>query len=201
GSLFLFSFRITDNVVRANKTITLVVDAAHGGHDNGAIGLHGYREKDMVLKIADKLEELSKDYNIRIVALRKEDKYVTLQDRAALTNGANADAMISLHMNSATDGKPAGNEYEFILDERSPYFNKARLLSSAIGTKLGAMNIQSDTHTRHLYVLANTKVPAITMECGYIANATNVDMIQNDATLEKLCRAILSSVVAYKSKS
>lgn len=201
GSLFLFSFRITDNVVRANKTITLVVDAAHGGHDNGAIGLHGYREKDMVLKIADKLEELSKDYNIRIVAVRKEDKYVTLQDRAVLTNGANADAMISLHMNSAPDGKPAGNEYEFILDERSPYFNKARLLSSAIGTKLGAMNIQSATHTRHLYVLANTKVPAITMECGYIANATNVDMIQNDATLEKLCRAILSSIVEYKSKS
>jgi len=201
GSLFLFSFRITDNVVRANKTITLVVDAAHGGHDNGAIGLHGYREKDMVLKIADKLEALSNDYNIKIVALRKEDKYITLQDRAALTNGANADAMISLHMNSTPDGKPAGNEYEFILDERSPYFKGSQLLSSTIGSKLSAMNIQSATHTRHLYVLANTKVPALTMECGYIANAANIDMIRNDATLEKLCRAILSSVVEYKSKS
>jgi N-acetylmuramoyl-L-alanine amidase len=80
---------------------TIVIDAGHGGHDPGAIGKGGLREKDLTLDIAlrlkDRLEALDRDY--RILLVREGDVFVPLSQRAAFANSHDADLFVSIHVN------------------------------------------------------------------------------------------------------
>ena len=78
----------------------IVIDAGHGGHDPGAIGKHGMREKDITLDVARRLKkklEENSAYRIRLV--RDDDVFVPLNERAAFANGQDTDLFVSIHVN------------------------------------------------------------------------------------------------------
>ncbi len=92
----------------AAKPFTLVIDAGHGGHDAGAIGIFS-KEKDINLRTAlafgSYVERNCQDVNV--IYTRKRDVFVTLHDRADIANKAKADLFISIHTNSLPGGKTA----------------------------------------------------------------------------------------------
>jgi N-acetylmuramoyl-L-alanine amidase len=78
----------------------IVIDAGHGGHDPGAIGKHGMREKDITLDVALRLKKKLEEntaYQIRLV--RDDDVFVPLNERAAFANGQDTDLFVSIHVN------------------------------------------------------------------------------------------------------
>ncbi len=76
----------------------VVVDAGHGGHDPGAIGFMGIREKDVVLAIAKKLARyLEEDGRFKVILTRRDDTFVPLQERALIALRNRADLFISIH--------------------------------------------------------------------------------------------------------
>lgn len=85
----------------------VVIDAGHGGHDSGAIGIGGVKEKDINLAIALKLGKLiEKNINgVKVVYTRKTDKFVELYKRGKIANENNGKLFISIHCNS-TPHKP-----------------------------------------------------------------------------------------------
>jgi N-acetylmuramoyl-L-alanine amidase len=87
-----------------NNRFTLVIDAGHGGHDQGAPGAISV-EKDLTLKYALAFGKLVEQNcpDVKVVYTRKTDTYVTLYDRAEIANRAKADLFISIHIN-ALDG-------------------------------------------------------------------------------------------------
>jgi len=104
--VFLFyaiNFYSQENNISSIKTI--VIDAGHGGKDPGTNGLL-YKEKDIALAVALKLEELFKKYlpEVNVILTRRTDEFVELEERAQIANRAKADLFISIHCNAA--GKP-----------------------------------------------------------------------------------------------
>ncbi len=98
----------TSRLPSKKGTYTIVVDAGHGGHDAGAIG-NGYREKDLALAVALKLEqELGKDYNV--IMTRRTDVFKTLQERPEMGNNRYADLFVSIHLNSSSSSSANGTE-------------------------------------------------------------------------------------------
>lgn len=95
----------------------VVVDAGHGGHDPGAIGRTGLREKDVNLDIARRLASLLRNRGVDAVMTRTTDKFITLEGRAAIANRANADFFISVHSNSARSSKLNGFEVYYITEK------------------------------------------------------------------------------------
>lgn len=95
--LFIFCFALTGMA----KDFVVVIDAGHGGHDMGAVGLKSY-EKNINLDVARKVGDMisSKIDNVKVIYTRDSDKYLTLQERANLANKANGDLFISIHTNS-----------------------------------------------------------------------------------------------------
>ena len=93
------------------KKFTLVLDAGHGGHDPGAIGAIS-REKEINLGVVLHLGSLiEKNFNdVNVVYTRKNDKYLTLQERADIVNKNHADLFISVHTNSAKSKSAYGAE-------------------------------------------------------------------------------------------
>ena len=85
----------------------IVLDAGHGGHDYGAIGVNGVREKDVnlgiTLKLGKLLEKNMKD--VKVVYTRKTDKFVELYKRGQIANENDGKLFISIHCNS-TPKKP-----------------------------------------------------------------------------------------------
>lgn len=88
------------------KGKVIVVDAGHGGVDNGAKGV----EKLLNLKTAIQLESLLKAAGAKVVMSRTTDVYLTLSERVEVSHQYNADAFVSIHYNSNPNPDPHGIE-------------------------------------------------------------------------------------------
>lgn len=82
-----------------------MIDAGHGGKDPGTNGTT-FKEKDIALAVALKLEDLFKHYmpEIKVIMTRHTDEFVELEERAQIANQNKSDLFISIHCNAA--GKP-----------------------------------------------------------------------------------------------
>lgn len=198
-ALLLFSFSVNKEttVTRADKPITMVLDAGHGGKDKGTTGTNGVDEKDLNLRIAKKISELAGQYNIQVILTRKGDDYPTLEERAKMAMTHKADIFLSIHINGE-DGVLNGNGYEIIVDRKSPQYANSNVLASAISAEMQGLKIQPRFVEKGLYVLKNVNMPAVLIECGYINNAKEMEMLK-DTKLEMLCRSILMGVVDYEN--
>jgi N-acetylmuramoyl-L-alanine amidase len=103
--------------VNAEKTESIlakkvvVIDPGHGGHDPGAVGPTGLREKDVVLDIALKLREiLSKDPTLDVHLTRDHDIFIPLEERTAIARKKEADLFISIHANASPNRAARGVE-------------------------------------------------------------------------------------------
>jgi len=85
---------------RKNKVI--VIDAGHGGKDPGATGYRHYREKVVVLQIAQELKKILKARGYRVYMTRDRDKFVKLRNRTKFANEKNADIFVSIHANAVS---------------------------------------------------------------------------------------------------
>ena len=80
------------------RDVIVAIDAGHGGRDPGAIGRSKTLEKDITLKVAQKLaSRLSGRRGIKVVMTRNSDTYVGLHERTRMARSMNADMFISIH--------------------------------------------------------------------------------------------------------
>jgi N-acetylmuramoyl-L-alanine amidase len=98
---------------------TVVIDAGHGGQDEGARGVNGLLEKDLVLDVARGLAARLRRAGMRVVMTRESDVFVPLEERTHIANDARADLFISIHANAAHDGAARGSETYFMSLEAS----------------------------------------------------------------------------------
>jgi N-acetylmuramoyl-L-alanine amidase len=83
----------------------VVIDAGHGGRDPGARSVSGEaNEKDLTLALAQQLrDQLVKRGRVRVAMTRDDDRYLSLEDRAAVARRLNAAMFVSIHMDSAAN--------------------------------------------------------------------------------------------------
>ncbi len=105
----------------------VVIDAGHGGHDPGATGEGGIREKDLTLALAKSIrDELLKGARVRVALTRDDDRFLVLQERAQIARGIRADLFISIHADSAP-GSDASGATIYTLSEVASGRNAASL--------------------------------------------------------------------------
>ena len=100
---------------KPGKIRRIVVDPGHGGHDPGAMGADGSREKDVVLDIGLKLARKLKDeMGIDVVMTRSTDVFIPLEERTAIANKVNADLFVSIHANASLNKSVSGIETYYL---------------------------------------------------------------------------------------
>ena len=94
----------------------ITVDMGHGGDDFGAPGfIKGIHEKDIVLKLGKKLaKKIREELNCEVIMTRTSDKYLTLEERTAISNTKNSDIFISIHTNAARNRSAYGIETYYL---------------------------------------------------------------------------------------
>jgi N-acetylmuramoyl-L-alanine amidase len=105
----------------------VVIDAGHGGHDPGAIGPTGLREKDVTLQVALAIrDQLLASGRVRVALTREDDRFLILQERFGIARRLGADLFISIHCDSA--GNPtASGATVYTLSETASDKEAARL--------------------------------------------------------------------------
>jgi N-acetylmuramoyl-L-alanine amidase len=92
------------------RAVVIAVDAGHGGHDPGALGAGGLREKDVTLAISRRLVELlNAEPGMRAVLTRGDDRFVDLRGRMERARSASADLFISIHADAALNRRARGS--------------------------------------------------------------------------------------------
>ncbi len=96
---------------KESKVDVVVIDAGHGGKDNGTSGKI-IKEKDLALKIALKVGNyIEKNIpGVKVIYTRKDDRYLPLDERADIANKAKADLFICIHANANKNARAFGTE-------------------------------------------------------------------------------------------
>ena len=92
----------------------IVIDPGHGGHDPGAMAF-GVSEAALVLDVALRLEKvLQQRQGFEVVLTRRDDEYVSLEERTAIANRESADLFLSIHANASANATARGIETYFL---------------------------------------------------------------------------------------
>jgi N-acetylmuramoyl-L-alanine amidase len=87
----------------------IIVDPGHGGHDPGATGVAGTLEKDVALASGLALKAaLEEGGRYRVELTRRNDQFVTLDDRVRLAQDLGASLVLSMHADEVSDPSVRG---------------------------------------------------------------------------------------------
>lgn len=190
ASLALLSFKTNTPVVKATHPMVLVVDAGHGGDDNGTVN-GTVKEKDLTLQVAQRLQKMAAEYNISVLLTRNNDNSMALEDRVGKSNAAQADLFLSIHINDANSKEGR----ELIVSSKNSHYTESKRFASLMSAQLGRTNGQLTD--KGLVVLKGNKWPAVAIECGAINDPKTLAMFNDEKQLDNFCKGILNSVVAY----
>jgi N-acetylmuramoyl-L-alanine amidase len=199
---FAFSLKLTTahgEMYYDGKTITVVVDAGHGGADNGAISPTGLIEKNLTLSIAKKIAALNSNDHINILLSRQNDQTLSVKDRVEFAKEKSADIFISIHL-SGTQGneKTEKSGISVLIDKNN---NNLLLASSLIGELKKSYSTADKVGTRNIGVLVLDQniCPSALIECGFINNPADAEFMINNSNQEKIAQNVLDAINAYAS--
>ena len=196
---------LTANVSKEEKKakkdqVVIVVDPGHGGEDPGKVGINDVLEKDLNLQIAKKVKKLLEEAGIKIVMTRTNDKVPDakkedLNQRVQLINDTKPKLALCIHQNSYPDEKIKGAQvfYHTITPE-------AEDVASIVQEQLRTVD---PTNTRQIkendtyFMLKNTQVPTIIVECGFLTNPDEAAKLTQEDYQDKLAQAICEGVVKW----
>lgn len=121
------------------KVRRIVVDPGHGGHDPGALGGNGTKEKDIVLQVGLKLAKLLRELGLDVVMTRSTDVFLELQERTAIANKVGADLFVSIHANAALNRNVSGIETYYLNLAKTE--KAAQLAAKENGTSLEKVSL------------------------------------------------------------
>jgi N-acetylmuramoyl-L-alanine amidase len=108
----------------------VVIDAGHGGHDPGAVGV-GFREKTLALGLATALrDELLHEGGVRVALTRSDDKFLALEERVEIARKLGADLFLSIHADSAGEKDQVAGASVYTLSRKASSEAAARVAAS-----------------------------------------------------------------------
>ena len=182
----------------------IVLDPGHGGSDPGAIGPTGLQEKQVTLPIAEYLKSILEAKGAKVILTRTTDVDVygphasgvdELQARVNVANGNQADAFISIHINSFSNPNVGGiATYYFDGSDQS------KKLASSVQEQIAehnGFNGDRGIQPGNLYVLRHSLMPSILVELGFISNPKEEGHLRESATQKDFANELAKGLELY----
>lgn len=181
----------------------IIIDPGHGGADPGAVH-NGLIEKELVLDISNILVSLIGNKYDTLLTRNSNSVKPSFASRVSATKDAKA--FISIHVNASTSSSARG--YETLMYSKASQVTGrlAKLVHNrVIGSLQHYHKIKAPTYKvldrgikpRELYVLRNSKCPAILVECGFITNKLENALLRDRNYLWTYANAIHSGLVDF----
>lgn len=173
-----------------NKIV--VLDAGHGDHDPGAIGINGITEKALNLQIMNETVRALENKGVTVYLTRSDDTFVALDGRTKVANEIESDYFVSIHNNSGVEIANGTEVLYYPTDEISKRF--ASIVQEKFVATLGVTNRGIKARS-DLAVLRGSKMPAILIEAGFITNQKDYGMLVNPEKQRQIGTIIAESIL------
>ncbi len=179
------------NVKDTTRTFTtVVVDAGHGGKDNGAFRRFGGAEKNATLDVATRLASKLRESQFHVVMTRSSDVFIPLDERAAISNRQKNAIFVSVHFNDSGRRGIRGFETYYHSAAARPL---AYRIQQQLMTLPGASN--RGVKTANFRVLRKAAYPAVLVECGFLSNRTEGAAARSANRRDDLADKIAEAIV------
>ncbi len=203
--------------IAAKPIHTVVLDAGHGGFDQGAQSILG-SEKDFALDVVQRARELllRAGFNVRLT--RSSDVFIPLEDRAAFASRQSNAVFVSVHFNAgareeaggietyslAPRGVPSTNSLNLTMVDFQPCIGNVRdpenialatAMHAALITRVGVSD--RGIKRARFIVLRDVDIPGILIEGGFLTNPQDRVRIAAPIYRQLLAQAILQGILSY----
>lgn len=182
-------------MMRPGGFSTVVIDAGHGGPDNGGRARSGLMEKTVALDTAQRLRPLLQRAGFHTVMTRNSDYFVDLDDRVRIANRHPGAVLVSVHYNASPSRSPAGVETFFW---RPDSYGLAARVENQLAAGTGMA--RRGATRRVLRLTRNPRIPAILCECGFLTNAGEASRIADGAFRQKVANAIAAGIIEQRNR-
>ncbi len=180
----------------------IVIDAGHGGYDPGKVAADGTQEKGINLSIAQLLAGYMRQGGANVTMTRTDDEALSenkredLKYRAEFAADTNTDLFISIHQNSFPQESVHGAQVFYKKDSES-----GKALAICIQKRLKEVADMGNTRMPKAdgsyYVLKNSKIPSVIVECGFLSNNDERSRLLNQKYREHIAWAVYMGVLDY----
>ena len=172
---------------------TVVIDAGHGGKDNGAYRRFGGAEKVATLDVAKRLEQKLRESQLRTVMTRSTDVFIPLDQRVAIENAQRNSIFVSIHFNDSRRRAIHGFETYY-------HSGDSVDLARRIQSKLTTISRGSDRGVRsaNFRVLRLAAFPAVLVECGFLSNRADGKQARDSDYRDRLADKIAEAIVEQR---
>ena len=185
----------------------IVLDAGHGGFDPGKVGVNGALEKDINLSIVKKLKALLEEEGFTVHLTRDKDTLLApvnssskkkddMIARIDLITRLNPFFTISIHQNSFTDPSSSGPQ-TFYYKESEESATMAQVLQDVLNTQLSPAKNRAPQANENYYLLTRTPTPTVIVECGFLSNPTEADLLTQDEYQSRVAHSIFIGILSY----
>ncbi|KXZ39018.1 N-acetylmuramoyl-L-alanine amidase [Alkalithermobacter thermoalcaliphilus JW-YL-7 = DSM 7308] len=201
--------KVSTNMPVTNKVI--ILDAGHGDLDTGAVGENNTFEKDINLQIVLKLRTLLEESGALVILTREKDqrlydkaqtireKYLEdLRNRKQLIKDSKADLLISIHLNSFPQKKYYGAQVFYPKSDKKSK-EIAQFIQEELRRVLDKENKRNIKPRDNIYLLENNNIPSVLIECGFLSNEREAELLKTDSYQDKIAWAIYIGIQKYFS--
>ncbi|MEI6219314.1 MAG: N-acetylmuramoyl-L-alanine amidase, partial [bacterium] len=208
-----------DSAVADQGSRIVVLDAGHGGKDQGTRGCRGTLEKKVTMDIVKRVARKLQDSQVAVQMTRADDTYVSLNERCQKARKYGADVFVSIHANSTADATVCGME-SFVMtspgcvgtisgrpDPRSyagngsepanmllGYYVQKGVLSCTGGSDRGVKRARFE-------VLRNINCASVLVECGFLSNNREESMLNDPRYREAVANGVARGILTYLSRA
>lgn len=187
----------------------ILIDAGHGGQDGGAV-CNGVLEKDINLPISHDAEDLISLLGFEVTMTREDDNFIgeegenvkqrklnDMKTRLEMYNSDENNVIISIHQNKFSDSSAHGSQIFY-----SPNDENSKLLAQNIKYSVNSLlqtglDRECKVAGDGIYLLKNTKQPAVIVECGFISNFEECQKLKSDEYQKQMAFAISTGLLDF----
>ncbi len=197
--------RMVENSKAQTGEVCVVIDAGHGGDDPGKIGVNKAKEKEINLEIAKKLKNILEKEQIKVVMTRTDDaglyqqsssnkKVEDMRKRVEIVSEAKPVFTVSIHQNSYPQESVKGAQV-FYYGQSQEGKKLAETLQKALVEHLDPQNHRQAKANESYYLLKKTDSPTVIVECGFLSNYQEAQMLVKKEYQEKVAQAVAAGIL------
>ncbi len=190
--------------VMNQKDIIIVIDAGHGGFDGGAVSPNGVKEDGLNLSVAMKLKTMCLNQGYGVIMTREDENAIgdtkdeDMRKRKQIIENSNASVVISIHMNKFSDTTCHGPVVFYHKDSEEGE-KLAKIMQEKLVETLKPERPRVEKPETY-FILRSGDCPCVLVECGFLSNAHDEELLQTKDYQEKCATAIFKGLQLYFSQ-